>query len=410
MQFLAGLKASELNQIFEKQANEIKLNQAEKFDRNVAYTQVECDVELMRVPLDAASVGLAPSLDETGEALCENFVFSLLLITGTLNQCTIDVPADCSIDPALVLSEAEQQSLNVRVLMPDDTSCIEPVRAYADLLAKYSTLWLRQGSGTYSLSPLDGYLEYRFARALGHTPDQITRNSEMQALFTDSVSDEAMDYVKSRLDQVIEHELGGDEYFREQVDLIASAIHLKNTELRNARLQMLEQELDSRTPVPNLIRAVASLTGLAIPDAAGMVYEIKHGIHTVLDKYLPRAEGDDIKAPSPKQLDLASGIGSAFVSALGGQAAFNAVWGEIAKVTQLKSSVDVDRGVEPPSEIAVKAADSLGVEPKVAALAIAELTGMFGSILKAGKAIETLGIEKPAEVKTTAQSNIIAVG
>ena len=86
------------------------------------------------------------------------------------------------------------------------------------------------------------------------------------------------------------------------------------------------------------------------------------------------------------------------------------MWGEIAKVTQLKSSVDVDRGVEPPSEIAVKAADSLGVEPKVAALAIAELTGMFGSILKAGKAIETLGIEKPAEVKTTAQSNIIAVG
>lgn len=411
MTLIIGKSASELEAIFEQQSQAIKENPGLKFERTVSYALVSCDTELKRIPLDARSIGLAVKASSDDPAsLDEDFVFSLLLATGTLSHSTIDVPADSDVDPQLVLEEAEAQGLNVRVMLPDNPVSIEAVKGYVELLESYATLWLSQSSGNFALSPLDGYLEYKFQLALGYQAQQITTNPEMQQLYTDTVSDEVMDFIKGRLDVVIEKELGGEDYFRDHVANIGAALHLKQKELRDARRRMLEEELDYRTPVPNLIRATSKLTGLSIADAAGMIYEIKNSIHTVLDKYLPKREGEAADTPGAAQTDFASGIVSVLSAALGGNQQLLSAWDSISRATQLNKCIDVDRGVAEPAESAKRAAVQLEVDPKVAALAGAELAAFLGSILKAGGAIETIGIEKPTPLSEPAKSNIIAVG
>lgn len=411
MKVVSGKAASELDEIFEKQSQAIKASPGLKFDRDVSYVLVECDTELKRIPLDAKSIGLAvkASPDDAG-ALDESFIFSLLLVTGTLNQCTIDVPSDSSVEPSLVLEEAEAQGLNVRLLLPERAESVEDVARYAEQLTTYSTLWLTMQSGTFSLAPLDGYLEYKFASALGHKPDQITSNPEMQALFTDTLSVEAMDFIKGQLDDVFERELGGDQYFLDQVSKVGAAIHLKQVELREARRAMLEQELDARTPVPNLIRATAQMTGLSIPDAAGMIYEIKNSIHTVLDKYLPKVEGEGDHDAGAAQVQFAENISSALAAAFGGKENLVAAWDSLSTRTQLKQTVDLDRGNAEPSDAAKRAATHLELSPKVAALAAAEFTGLIGTVLQAGKTIDKIGLERPVQIVEPSQSNIIAIG
>lgn len=411
MEIIFGKTASELDQLFEEQSQQIQATPGLKFERTVSYVLVECDTELKRIPLNAKAIGLCVKADpENPDELAESFIFSLLLVTGTINQCTIDVPLDCKVPPEVVLQEAEAQGLNVRLLLPENTHQIEPVRQYADALDQYAGLWLQMQSGNFAVAPLDGYLEYKFARALGHQPEQITNNPEMQALFTDTLNEEAMNFIKSRLDKVIEEELGGDQFFVEQVEKVGAAFHLKNMELRNARREMLIQELDLRTPVPNLIRSVAKLSNLNIADAAGMVYEIKNSVHTILDKYLPRTEEEPLEKPAAAQIEFAESICGVLEAAFGGKDKLVDAWNQLSTVTQLKVTVDLDRGAVEPSDAAKNAGSKLDVEAKVAALALAELTAMFGSILCAGKAIDDIGLKRPTTVAEPKASNIIAVG
>ncbi|MBJ2215850.1 hypothetical protein JFT64_27845 [Pseudomonas carnis] len=411
MDLIIGKKASELEAIFEQQSQAIKASPGLKFERSISYASVVCDKELERIPLDALSLGLAVAASEDDEGMLdERFVFSLLLAASTLHRTTIDVPADSVVDPQLVLEEAESHGLSVRVLLPDSPVSVDSVRGYVELLLRYTSLWLSQSSGNFSLSPLDGYLEYKFQIALGHQPEQTTTDPEMQAFFTDGLAPEAMDFIKEQLDAVIERDLGGPEYFQEQIAKMGAAMHLKQVELQEARRQMLEQELDQRTPVPNLIRVTSKLTGLSTVDAAGMIYELKNGIHAVLDKYLPPQEGEEQFKAGRHQVTFAENIVSLLGSALGGHDHLLAAWDELSTSTQLKQTVDLDRGVTAPSEAAVRAAEHLTVSAKVTALAAGEFAALIGSILKTGKAIDEIGIERPKPVVEVTPSNIIAVG
>ena len=415
--FVVGKKASELDAVFQLQSEAIKSDPSMKFVRNVHYALVECDKELQRIPLDAFALGLKVQAcaDDPG-ALSEDFIFSLLLATGTLNRTTIDVGADCTADPLVVLQEAEAQGLGVRLMLPENAMTIESVAEYIERLERYSELWINMGSGNFSLTPLDGYLEYKFALAVGHQPKEITSNAEMKLLFTDTVPLEVMDHIKARLDVVIERELGGADYFEGEIQKMAGALHLKETELREARFKMLEEELDSRTPVPNLIRATSKMTGLSIPDAAGMIYELKNSVHAVLDKYLPKVEGEDVTeyTPSKAQLAFAESLVASLAAGFGGLNGLVAAWDSMSTKSQLKHVIDLDRGAIEPAAGAQLAAAQMGVEGKVAALAVAEFTGMLGSILRAGGAISEIGLERPKPVAepqpTNASGIIIAVG
>jgi len=300
--FVVGKTASELDAVFQAQSEAIKADPGLKFERTVHYALVECDTELQRIPLDALSLGLSVRASQDDpDALDENFIFSLLLATGTLSRCTIDVGPNCTVDPQLVLNEAEAQGLNVRLMLPPSPETVDAVVSYVDRLESYSALWLSMSSGNFSLTPLDGYLEYKFSVALGHTPKEITNNREMKLLFTDEVPVEVMDYIKARLDQVIERELGGDDFFVSEAQKLGGALRLKEAELREARKRMLEEELDARTPVPNLIRATSKMTGLSIPDAAGLIYELKNSFHSVLDKYLPKEADESLEDYTPSR-------------------------------------------------------------------------------------------------------------
>lgn len=416
--FVVGKKASELDAIFQDQSDAITADPSTKFVRHVHYAMVECDTELQRIPLDALTLGLQvrASEDDPSE-LHEFFVFSLLLATGTLSRSTIDVGPDCTVDPQVVLDEAEAQSLNVRLMLPSNPNTVESVEGYIERLERYSVLWLSNAHASFSLTPLDGYLEYKFAVAVGHTPKDITNNHEMKQLFTDEVPLEVMDHIKARLDVVIEQELGGDNFFIAEMQKLGGAIQLKEFEMRQARARMLEEELDARVPVPNLIRATKVMTGLSLVDACGLVYELKNAVHSVLDKYLPKADGEegDEYTPSVAQKKFAQNLVSALSSGFGGSDALIGAWEGLRNSAQLNKTVDLDRGVVEPSAGALRASETLGVDGKVAALAAAEFVGFIGSILKVGGAISEIGLERPKPVpepKATDAlgSNIIAVG
>ncbi|HDS1721515.1 hypothetical protein NPS53_08400 [Pseudomonas putida] len=412
--FVVGKKASELDAIFQSQSEAISADPTKKYVRHVHYALVECDTELQRIPLDALTLGLKvrASDDEPAE-LHEFFIFSLLLATGTLSRSTIDVGPDCTVDPQVVLEEAEAQSLNVRLMLPSDSSTVEAVECYIERLERYSVLWLSNKHASFSLTPLDGYLEYKFAVALGHTPQNITSNHEMKLLFTDEVPLEVMDHIKARLDVVIQEELGGDEFFVAEMQKLGGAIQLKESEMRAARIRMLEEELDARVPVPNLVRATKVMTGLSLVDACGLVYELKNAVHTVLDKYLPKAEGEagDEYTSSVAQKDFAKNLIGALASGFGSPEALVGAWESLRTKSQLNQLVDLDRDVAAPSASALRVAETLGVDGKVAALATAEFVGIIGSILKVGGAISEIGLERPVPVPepeaSPAENNII---
>lgn len=416
--FVVGKKASELDAIFQGQSDAVTADPSKKFVRHVHYALVECDTELQRIPLDALTLGLkVRASDDDPSELHEFFIFSLLLATGTLSRSTIDVGADCTVDPQVVLDEAETQSLNVRLMLPNNPSTIESVETYIDRLERYSALWLANSHASFSLTPLDGYLEYKFAVAIGHTPKDITNNHEMKLLFTDEVPLEVMDHIKARLDVVIQRELGGDEFFVAEMQKLGGAIQLKEAEMRAARSRMLEEELDSRVPVPNLVRATKVMTGLSLVDACGFIYELKNAVHTVLDKYLPKVEGEggDEYTSSAAQKEFAKNLIATLASGFGSPEALVAAWESLRTKSQLNQLVDIDRGVAAPSEGALRAAQTLGVDGKVAALAAAEFVGIIGSVLKVGGAITDIGLERPKPVPEPASanavsSNIIAVG
>lgn len=416
--FVVGKKASELDAIFQGQSDAVTADPSKKFVRHVHYALVECDTELQRIPLDALTLGLkVRASDDDPSELHEFFIFSLLLATGTLSRSAIDVGADCTVDPQVVLDEAETQSLNVRLMLPNNPSTIESVETYIDRLERYSALWLANSHASFSLTPLDGYLEYKFAVAIGHTPKDITNNHEMKLLFTDEVPLEVMDHIKARLDVVIQRELGGDEFFVAEMQKLGGAIQLKEAEMRAARSRMLEEELDSRVPVPNLVRATKVMTGLSLVDACGFIYELKNAVHTVLDKYLPKVEGEggDEYTSSAAQKEFAKKLIATLASGFGSPEALVAAWESLRTKSQLNQLVDIDRGVAAPSEGALRAAQTLGVDGKVAALAAAEFVGIIGSVLKVGGAITDIGLERPKPVPEPASanavsSNIIAVG
>ncbi|NVL48625.1 hypothetical protein F2S72_01275 [Pseudomonas syringae pv. actinidiae] len=416
--FIVGKKASDLDAIFQSQSDAVTTDPTKKFVRHVHYALVECDTELQRIPLDALTLGLkVRASDFDASELHEDFIFSLLLATGTLSRSTIDVSADCTVDPQVVLDEAETQSLSVRLMLPDNPTTIESVEPYIERLERYSALWLANSHASFSLTPLDGYLEYKFAVAMGHTPKDITNNREMKLLFTDEVPLEVMDHIKAKLDVVIKNELGGDEFFLEEVKKLGGAIQLKESEMRAARIKMLEEELDARVPVPNLVRATKVMTGLSLADACGFIYEMKNAVHTVLDKYLPKADGEtnDEYAPSFAQKAFAKNLIDTLASGFGSPEALVSAWESLRSTSQLSQLVDVDRGVAAPSASALRAAETLGVEGKVAALALAEFVGIIGSVLKVGGAISEIGLERPKPVPepvapSPGSSNIIAVG
>lgn len=412
--FVVGRKASELDAIFQSQSEAIAADPTKKYVRHVHYALVECDTELQRIPLDALTLGLrVRASDDDPAELHEFFIFSLLLATGTLSRSTIDVSADCTVDPQVVLEEAEAQSLNVRLMLPSDPSTIESVEAYIERLERYSVLWLGNKHASFSLTPLDGYIEYKFAVALAHTPKDITNNHEMKLLFTDEVPLEVMDHIKARLDVVIQEELGGDEFFVAEIQKLGGAIQLKESEMRAARIRMLEEELDSRVPVPNLVRATKVMTGLSLVDACGLVYELKNAVHTVLDKYLPKAEGEggDEYTSSVAQKDFAKNLIGALASGFGSPESLVQAWENLRTKSQLNQLVDLDRDVAMPNESALRMAETLGVDGKVAALAMAEFVGIIGSILKVGGAIDEIGLERPEPVpepqSSPAESSII---
>jgi hypothetical protein len=416
--FIVGKTASELDVVFQSQSDVVRADATTKFARTVHYALVDCDTELQRIPLDALSLGLkARASDDDPAVLHDDFIFSLLLATGTLSRTTIDIGPDCTIDPAVVLQEAEAQGLNVRLMLPSDPTSVASVEGYVERLERYAALWLTHSSGNFSLTPVDGYLEYKFSVAMGHTPKDITNNHEMKLLFTNEVPLEVMDHIKARLDQVIERELGGDEYFNGVVQKLGGALRLKEAELRAARRKMLEEELDSRTPVPNLIRATSAMTGLGLADAAGMIYELKNSVHAVLDKYLPKVEGEDSEefTPSRAQIKFAQNLVASLANGFGGNEQLIAAWDQLSSKSQLKNLVDLDRGAVSPSDGAVRAGEAINIDGKVAALAGAEFVGIIGSIIKAGGGISEIGLERPKQVAEPQASSpstnvIIAVG
>ena len=226
-----------------------------------------------------------------------------------------------------------------------------------------------------------------------------------------------MDHIKARLDVVIQKELGGDEFFVAEMQKLGGAIQLKESEMRAARVKMLEDELDSRVPVPNLVRATKEMTGLSLVDACGFIYELKNAVHTVLDKYLPKVDGEegDEYAPSLAQKEFAKNLVGTLASGFGSPEALVEAWESLRNKSQLNKLVDIDRGVVEPSDGALRAAEALGVDGKVAALAAAEFVGIIGSVLKVGGAISEIGLERPKPVPeplaSGAGSNvIIAVG
>lgn len=411
MDLVYGKKASELEAIFAELRKANNETGAARMERNTHYVAVHCDEELQMIPANAKSIGLV-ALPEQGnpDELHESVVFSLLLAAGSLNHCTLDVLPEIDISPDAVLREAESHGINVRVLFPENPEDKQGLEKYCELLEAYTEKWFAMNGSTFAVAPLNGYLEYKYMCAAGFEPDQITTDPEMQQLFTDTISDESMDYIKGRLDVVIERCFGGEDAFRAELEKIGAAVQLKQAELREARWRMLEQELDTRTPVPNLIRAVSAMTGLAVPDAAGMIYEMKLGIHQVLDKYLPRTESESPEEPASIQIGFAEKIVEALSAAFGDREKLVAAWNDLAQETQLTKVIDLDRGVEAPSAAAERASAVIGTDPKVAALAAGEAAAMIGTVLKAGKAIDEIGLDRAAKVEPGSSSNIIAVG
>lgn len=440
-------KVSELRAMFEEQHRLIREEGAEKPKRNVAYQAVICDEQLNHIPLDARSLGLLVQGDELDPSmLSENFEFSLILAMGSSSPGTIDVPFDTSVDTREILYQAESAGFGVNLLPPANATVINAeVEAYCDLLRDYGRICLEGQSCNIRVSPIDGYMEYLLYAELGYKPKVISTDEMMNMLYTDTMSEVVMDHVKACIEEVVIEVLGPD-FMKDLVLNTVKALHLKDLQFMEARASILEAELDTRTPFPNMIRILAETTGLRGADAAGLLFELKNAIHTVLDKYLPPDPVEDaepktvvtsdsgaetastdgvqqvdpeakvpaedsakrVRAPNTKQADLAKALCLMASSVAGGPEALKAVWASIETATQLDQRINLDRETTLPSLAAGRLADALGVAPKVAALAAGELATLVQVVLEAGGAIEPA--PPPAPPKPNPPSGLIAVG
>ncbi len=440
-------KVSELRAAFEEQSRLIREEGAEKPKRNVAYQAVICDEQLNHIPQDARSLGLLVQADELDPTmLSENFEFSLILAMGSSSPGTIDVPFDTSVDTREILYQAESAGFGVNLLPPANAKIINAeVEAYCDLIRDYGRISLHGQSCNIRVSPIDGYVEYLLYAELGYKPKVISTDEMMNMLYTDTMSEVVMDHVKACIEEVVIEVLGPD-FMKDLVVNTVKALHLKDLQFMESRASILEAELDTRTPFPNMIRILAETTGLRGADAAGLLFELKNAIHTVLDKYLPpdpvvEAEpeavdstastaeamnadgvqqvdleatvpedgsGKRVRAPNTKQADLARALCLIANSVAGGPEALKAVWASIESATQLDQRINLDRETTLPSLAAGRVADALGVAPKVAALAAGELATLVQVVLEAGGAIEPPA--PPAPPKPIPPSGLIAVG
>lgn len=440
-------KVSELRALFEEQHRQIREEGAEKPKRNVAYQSVICDEQLNQIPLDARSIGLLVQGDDQDPTmLSENFEFSLILAMGSSSPGTIDVPFDTTVDTREILYQAESAGFGVNLLPPVNATVINAeVEAYCDLIRDYGRISLHGQSCNIRVSPIDGYVEYLLYAELGYKPKVISTDEMMNMLYTDTMSEVVMDHVKACIEEVVIEVLGPD-FMNDLVVNTVKALHLKDLQFMEARASILEAELDTRTPFPNMIRILSETTGLRGADAAGLLFELKNAIHTVLDKYLPpdpvvepepepadatasgaeavsadgvqqvdpeskvpaEDSGKRVRAPNTKQADLARALCLMASSVAGGPEALKAVWASIESATQLDQRINLDRETTLPSLAAGRVADALGVAPKVAALAAGELASLVQVVLEAGGAIEPP--PPPAAPKPTPPSGLIAVG
>lgn len=438
---------SELRVEFEKQLHMIRDEGAESPRKNVAYQAVVCDDQLKHVPLDARSIGLLAQADENDPTmLSENFEFSLILATGgTLTSGTIDVPFNTTVDCLEILNQAESAGFGVNLLPPAGATTInDDIIAYCNLIREYGRISLASPHSNIRVSPIDGYMEYLLYAQLGYKPAVISTDEMMNLLYTDAMSEPVMDHVKACIEEVVYDVLGSD-FEKALLEQTAKAIHLKNLQFQAARADILESELDTRTPIPNMIRILAEVTGLRVADAAGLLFELKNSIHTVLDKYLPpdasptptsseagtedaHASGDPhivqmvdpsnssseslsgkrVRGPNSQQATLAKALCTMVSSVVGGPEALKLLWQTIEYSTQLNERINLDRETTAPSQAAIQVSRAVGVAPKVAALAAGELATFAQVILEAGGAIEHAPPPKPP--KPAPPSGLIAVG
>ena len=325
----AGMTCSKLEQIFNTQAQAAR-DEGTSFAREVSYVDVVCDISLTRIPLDAKEISfrVLPSPENQAQ-LSDEVMFSLILAQGSLNSVYLDVPFDSTVEPSEILNTAESAGFGVN-LIPPKTPALDSkeLGMYCELLRAYGAEWLGSPQSNIRVAPIDAYIEYKLGVAAGLKPVSISTDQMITSLYTETLGMEAMDAVKVVLDEVILKHIGDDSAFEEQILTTAKAVILKDRQYMQARAKILTEGLDQRTPTPNLIRLVSAHTELSIPDAAGLLYELKRGIHTVLDKYLPGPKDKDGVMNSPRQAAFAKMIADMAVAAVGGKAQFDALWGE----------------------------------------------------------------------------------
>jgi hypothetical protein len=407
MTTITGMKASDLEEIFSAQVKAAREEKA-SFERTNSYVGVTCDRTLTRIPLDAMVISFLVTPSEVGgNRLHDDVMFSLILAQGSLNSVYLDVPFDSSVDIDEVLNTAESSGFGINLLPPTRPAVGSPeLERYFQTLRSYGNTWLSSPQSNTRIAPIDGYIEYKLGVAAGYRPQTISTDEMMTGFYTDTLGPEAMDAVKVVLDQIILEKIGGDDAFAEMIETTAKAVVLKDRQYMEARGKILTEELDTRTPAPNLIRITSANTGLSIPDAAGLLYELKRSIHTVLDKYLPGQKQSDGTTKSEGQTKFAEMIAGLVVGASGGKDGFDALWGKVSAVAQVSHQRSIERGDVQPGVQALLAAQAVGAEPKVTALAIIEGLSLASALLAAGGAIAP---PQPKDVKPEA-SGIIAVG
>lgn len=403
----AGMTCSKLEQIFNTQAQAAR-DEGTSFAREVSYVDVVCDISLTRIPLDAKEISfrVLPSPENQAQ-LSDEVMFSLILAQGSLNSVYLDVPFDSTVEPSEILNTAESAGFGVN-LIPPKTPALDSkeLGMYCELLRAYGAEWLGSPQSNIRVAPIDAYIEYKLGVAAGLKPVSISTDQMITSLYTETLGMEAMDAVKVVLDEVILKHIGDDSAFEEQILTTAKAVILKDRQYMQARAKILTEGLDQRTPTPNLIRLVSAHTELSIPDAAGLLYELKRGIHTVLDKYLPGPKDKDGVMNSPRQAAFAKMIADMAVAAVGGKAQFDALWGEACASAQVADRINIDRGQVTPGPAVTAVATALNTDTKTGALALIEAALVIGSLFEAGGAVEPAEV---AEAKPT-QSGIIAIG
>ena len=403
----AGMTCSKLEQIFNSQAQAAR-DEGTTFTREVSYVDVVCDISLTRIPLDAKEISfrVLPSPENQAQ-LSDEVMFSLILAQGSLNSVYLDVPYDSTVEPSEILNTAESAGFGVNLIPPKAPALdSKELGMYCELLRAYGAEWLGSPQSNIRVAPIDAYIEYKLGVAAGLKPLVISTDQMITSLYTETLGMEAMDAVKVVLDEVLLKHIGDDAAFEEQIRTTAKAVILKDRQYMQARAKILTEGLDQRTPTPNLIRLVSAHTGLAIPDAAGLLYELKRGIHTVLDKYLPGPKDKDGVMDSPRQAAFAKMIADMATAAVGGKQQFDALWAETCQSAQVSDRINIDRGQVTPGPAATAVASALNTDTKTGALALIEAVLVIGSLFEAGGAVAPTPV---AEAKPT-QSGIIAIG